>query len=60
VHDPPDAEVRIELVARRLDLDLTGGAYKRPLADAAKKRNEPIGEIRVAKKKPQVEEPLAR
>jgi hypothetical protein len=54
VHDSPDAEVRIELVARRVDLDLTGTVHDRSLADAAKKRNEPVGEIRIAKKKPQV------
>ena len=58
VHHPPDAEVRIELVARRFDLDLTGTIHDRPLADAAKKRNEPNGEVRIMKEKPQVGVPL--
>jgi hypothetical protein len=60
VHNPPDAEVRIELVTRRVDLDLTGTVHDRSLADAAKERNEPIGEVRIAKKKPQVEKTLLR
>ncbi len=60
VHDPPDSEVRVELVTRRVDLDLTGTIHDRSLADAAKKRNEPIGELGIAKKKPQSEKPFAR
>jgi hypothetical protein len=60
VHNPPDTEVRIELVTRRVDFDLTGTVHDRSLADAAKERNEPIGEVRIAKKKPQVEDPFAR
>jgi len=60
VHHSPDAEVRIELVARRLDLDLPGTIHDWSLADAAKKRNEPIGEVRIMKEKPQVECPYAR
>jgi hypothetical protein len=54
VHDSPDAEVRVKLVSWRVDLDLTGTVHNRELADAAKKRNEPIGEVRIAKKKPHV------
>ena len=58
VHDSPDAEVRIEFVTGRVDLDLARPVHDRSLADAAKKRNEPIGEVRIAKKKPQVERPF--
>jgi hypothetical protein len=60
MHDSPDAEVRIELLTRRIDLDLTGTVHDGSLADAAKKRNEPIGESRIAKEEPQVEKTLLR
>jgi hypothetical protein len=54
VHDPPDTEIRIELLARRVDLDLTGTIHDWSLTHAAKERNEPVGVIRIAKKKPHV------
>ncbi|MDX6441827.1 MAG: hypothetical protein QOE43_1556 [Gaiellaceae bacterium] len=49
VHDSPNAEVRIELLTRRVDLDLARAIHDRSLADAAQKRNQPIGEVRIAK-----------
>src|SRR4030081_2104636 len=60
MHDPPDAEIRIELLARCVDVDLTGTVHDRSLTNAAKKRNEPVGVIRIAKEEPQGEEPFAR
>jgi hypothetical protein len=53
VHDLPDAEVGVELVDRRVDLDLAGTAHKRSLTDAAEKRSEPVGELGITKQEPQ-------
>ena len=60
VHDPPDTEVRVELVTRRVDLDLTGtfttGRWP-TLRRNATSRSVKSG---IAKKKPQSGEPFAR
>ena len=53
VHDPPDAEVSVELVTGRIDLDLTGTAHERSLTDAAEKRSELVGELGITQEEPQ-------
>ena len=54
VDDLPDADVRVELRTWRVDLDLTGTTDERSLSDAAEKRRQLVGELRITQEEPQV------